>query len=144
LVAGDVSRRRGDYVDGKTGCSERGVKAFGWRGSWVGGRLLGLEGEQVSYCSGSGREFKVGSIDDSWGERASTGYVDGLGSVMRFVTTGATGGSGLGSAKVFGARQLVAGVVDDFIGTHPGCCVGAEMVNLSGKNHDYEQQERLQ
>jgi hypothetical protein len=30
--------------------------------------------------------------------------VNGLGSVMRFMTTGAAGGSGLSAAEVFGAR----------------------------------------
>jgi hypothetical protein len=63
---------------------------------------------------------------------------------MRFVTTGAAGGSGLGAAKVFGARQLVAGIIDDFIGTYLGCGVGTEVGNLSGKNDDDEEQERLQ
>jgi hypothetical protein len=70
--------------------------------------------------------------------------VDGLGSVMRFVTTGAASGSGLGAAKVFGARQFVAGVIDDFIGTHLGHRVGTHLGNLSGKNHDDKQQECLQ
>jgi hypothetical protein len=63
---------------------------------------------------------------------------------MRFVTTGAAGGSGLSAAEVFSAGQFVAGVVDDFVGTYPGRRVGTEVGNLSGKNDDDEQQECLQ
>jgi len=70
--------------------------------------------------------------------------VNGLGSVMRFLTAGAAGGSGLRAAKVFGARQFVARIVNNFIRTHLGWRVGTELGNLSGKNRDDEQQERLQ
>ena len=70
--------------------------------------------------------------------------MDGLGSVMRIVTTGAAGGSGLCAAQVFGARQFVAGIIDHFIRTHFGCRVGAQFINLAWKNYHNKDQEGFQ
>jgi hypothetical protein len=70
--------------------------------------------------------------------------VNGLGSVMRFMTTGAAGGSGLSAAEVFGARQFVAGVIDHFIGLHLGWRVGAQLGDLLRDYDQDEQYERFQ
>jgi hypothetical protein len=115
------------------------VQAFQRRRTWVGGCRVGFEGEQVSYRTRSGRKFKVGSVDDSRRERASAGYVNGLGSVMRFLTAGAACDSGLGAAEVFGAGQFVAGVIDHFIGPHFWCGVRAELGDLL---RDYDEDEQ--
>jgi hypothetical protein len=70
--------------------------------------------------------------------------VNGLGTVMRFLSAGAAGCASLGAAQVFGAWQFIAGIVDHFKGPDFGSGVGAETCNLPRKNHDDEQQERLQ
>ena len=70
--------------------------------------------------------------------------MNGLGSMMGFVTAGAAGSSGLGAAKIFGARQFVAGVIDYFIGTHLGCGVRTEAGNLARNHYDDKQQEGLE
>jgi hypothetical protein len=70
--------------------------------------------------------------------------VNGLGSVMRFVTTGAAGGSGLGAAQVFSARKFVAGVIDHFIRLHLGRSIGAKLGNLFRDNDQDKQHERFQ
>ncbi len=90
----------------------------------------GFEGEQIGDGARGGRKFEVGSVDNFRSERAAASYVNGLGAVMRFVTAGAAGGSGLGAAKVFGARQFVAGIIDHFIGLYLGWGVGAKLGNL--------------
>jgi hypothetical protein len=70
--------------------------------------------------------------------------MNGLGTVVRFLASGAAGGARLGAAKVFGARQFVAGVIDDFVGFQLCRSVGAKLVNLPRENDDDEQQEQLQ
>src|SRR5580700_8504264 len=70
--------------------------------------------------------------------------MNGLGSVMRFMASGAPGGSGLGAAQVFGARQFVAGIIDHFIGLHLGWSVRAKLGNLLRDNDQDKQHERFQ
>ena len=70
--------------------------------------------------------------------------MDGLGPVMRLVATGAAGGSGLGAAQIFSARQFVAGIIDHLIGLHLGWCVGAKLGNLLRDNDQDKQHERFQ
>jgi hypothetical protein len=64
--------------------------------------------------------------------------------MMRFMTTGAAGGSCLGAAEVFGAGQFVAGVIDHFIRLHLGWSVGAKLCNLLRDYDQDEQYERFQ
>jgi hypothetical protein len=56
---------------------------------------------------------------------------------MRFLSAGLAVGARLSAAEVFGARQLVAGVIDNFVGAL-GWSVGTELSNLPRKNHDNE------
>ena len=70
--------------------------------------------------------------------------MNGLGSMMGFVTAGAAGSSGLGAAKIFGARQFVAGVIDHFMGPYLGCGVRTEPGNLARNHDDDKQQEGLE
>ena len=77
-------------------------------------------------------------------ERTTASHANRLRSMVRLLAAGAAAGSGLSAAQVFGARQFVGRVVDDFIGAQLRCGVGAQAVNLPRKNHDDEQQERLQ
>ena len=79
-----------------------------------------------------------------WRERITASHANRLRSMVRLLATGAAARSGLSAAEVFGARQFVRRVVDDFIGAQLRCGVGAQAVNLPRKNHDDEQQERLQ
>jgi hypothetical protein len=64
--------------------------------------------------------------------------------MMRFLTSSASRGAGLGAAEVFGAGQFIARVVDDAIGLQPGRSVGAKAVNLLRKNDEDEHAERFQ
>ncbi len=64
--------------------------------------------------------------------------------MTRFLTARAAGYAGLRTAEVFGPRQFIAGVINHFIRLQLRWRVGAELVNLSRKNDDDKQQERLQ
>ncbi len=70
--------------------------------------------------------------------------MDGLGPVMRFVATGAAGGSGLGAAQIFRARQFVAGIIDHFIGLYLRRRVGTKLGNFLRDNDQDKQQQRFQ
>jgi hypothetical protein len=63
---------------------------------------------------------------------------------MGFLTACASGAAGLCSTEIFGTRQLVARVIDDFIRANLRCGVGTEAINLARKNCDDEEQERFQ
>ncbi len=63
---------------------------------------------------------------------------------MRFAAASAAGGAGLGSAQIFGAREFVGGVIDDFVGLNAGRGIGTEAVNFVRKNHEDENDEGLQ
>ena len=136
LVAGDVERSGRNYVGGKAGCDEGRMQAFGGRRSGV-----GLEGEQVGDGDGGSGKLKVGGVDDLRGERCAARDVNGLGTVMGFVASGACGGAGLGSAEIFDAGEFVAGIVDDFIGLQTGRGVGAQSVDFAGNDDDREEQK---
>ena len=109
-----------------------------WR-AWV-----RLKGEEVRDRARGGRKFKVGSVHDSRCERTAAGHVNGLSPVMGLVPTGAAGGTSLGAAEVFGARKLVAGIVDYFVGLQPGRSVGTKAVNLPRNNDGDKYQECFQ
>ena len=109
------------------------MQAFGRRRA--GG---GLQGQQVGDCVSGGKEFKARSVHDLRRQRTTASHVNGLGAVMRFLTAGLTVGARLSPAEVFGARQLVAGVIDNFVGARLGWSVGTELSNLPRKNHDDE------
>jgi len=64
--------------------------------------------------------------------------------MVRFLAAGAAGRTCLGAAKVFGAWQFVAGVIDHFIRTHLGWRVGTEPGDLWRNDYDDEQQKRIQ
>jgi len=100
---------------------------------------VGLDGKQIGDRADRGRKLQIGSVDNSRCERATASHVNGLGTVMSFLAAGAAASAGLGSAQIFGARKLIPGIVDHFIGPQFGCGVGAEARNLPGKNHDDEQ-----
>jgi len=63
---------------------------------------------------------------------------------MCLLATGASSGAGLSAAKVFGARQFVGGIINDFVRAQRWRGVGAQAVNLPRKNHDDEEQKRFQ
>ncbi len=98
----------------------------------------GLKGKQVGDCVRGGKEFKVRSVDDFRRQRTAASHVNGLGAVMRFLTAGVAVGARLSAAEVLGARQFVAGVINNFVGAQLGWSVGTELSNLPRKNHDNE------
>jgi hypothetical protein len=120
------------------------VQAFRGRRAGAGGCCLGFEGEQIGHRVRGGWEFKVGSVDDFGSKRAAASYVNGLGSMMGFMTSGAAGGSGLGAAHIFCTRELVAGIIDHFVGTYLWCGVRTEPGNLARNYYDDEKQEGLE
>jgi hypothetical protein len=139
--AGLIAREAGrgsNHAGGKPGSYESGVQAFGGRGTRAGGCCFGFEGEQVSHRARAGRKFKVGGVDDFRREGSAASYVNGLSSVMGFVTASATGGSGLGASQIFGAREFVAGVIEHFIGPYLGCGVRTKLGDFLW---DYDQDE---
>ena len=97
----------------------------------------GLQGQQVGDCVSGGKKFKARSVNDFRCQRTTASHVNGLGAVMRFLSAGLAVGARLSAAEVFGARQLVAGVIDNFVGAL-GWSVGTELSNLPRKNHDNE------
>ncbi len=138
MIASDVGGRGSDHIGGKTWSPERRPKAFRRRRSGV-----GLEGEQVGNGLNGGRKFKVWSVDDLRCERAAAGHVNGLGAVMRFLASGASGLAGLRAAQVFGTRQFVAGVIDDFVRLDLGRGIRTQAVNLARHDDGNEHQETL-
>ena len=70
--------------------------------------------------------------------------MNGLSTVMGFSSSGAGGCAGLSATQVFGAREFVTGVVDDFVGLDAGRGVGAKAGDLAGKDHQHEDQKGLQ
>jgi len=128
-----------DHVGGKAGSLERRVQTFGRSRAGI-----RLEGEQIGDGFAGRWEFKVGSVDDLRRKPAAACHVNGLSAVMRFLASGAAGGTGLGAAEIFGARQFVAGVVDHFVRFQLCRRVGAKLVNLPRENDNDEQQEQLQ
>src|SRR5208282_3480833 len=139
LIASEISLRRSNHVRRKAGSRESRVQALGWRRPGI-----GLEGEQVGDCLARKRKLKVGSVDDLLRPRGAASYVNGLSPVVGFLTSGAACGSGLGAPEILSARKFVARVVNDFVGLQLGRCIGAELVDLPGKDHDHKYQERLQ
>lgn len=58
---------------------------------------------------------------------------------MSLLTSGSGGFAGLRSAEVFGARELVARVINDFIRLQFGWGIGAKAVDLA-RESDYREQ----
>jgi hypothetical protein len=70
--------------------------------------------------------------------------LDGLSTVVGLLTTGVASRAGLSAAQIFGARQFVAGVIDDFVGLQAGWCVGAEAGYFAGDDQKNQGQKRLE
>jgi hypothetical protein len=136
LIASDIELGGWDHIREKAGCNELGVQAFGGRRCWI-----RFEGQQVGYGGGGSGKLEIGSVDDFLSEQWAAGDVNGLGAVMGFVASGAGSCAGLGSAEVFDARKLVAGIVDDFVGLQMGRGIGAKAVDFAGNQDDGEEQE---
>jgi hypothetical protein len=64
--------------------------------------------------------------------------------MMSFLASSAAGGGGLRAAKIFGARQFVARVVDHFVGLQLRRRIGPQLINLTGKHDEDKEQEGLQ
>jgi hypothetical protein len=63
---------------------------------------------------------------------------------MSFLASSSRGFSSFRSAEIFGARELIARIVDDFIGMQLGCGVRAKAVDLARESDQGKQQEHLQ
>jgi hypothetical protein len=60
------------------------------------------------------------------------------------LTTGMASHARLSAAQIFGARQFVAGVIDDFLGLKAGWCIGAEAGYFAGDDQKNQGQKRLE
>jgi len=104
----------------------------------------GLESEKVSDCICGRWKFEIRSVHDFAGERFAARDLDGLSTVVGLLTTGVASRAGLSAAQIFGARQFVAGVIDDFVGLKAGWCIGAEAGYFAGDDQNNQGQKRLE
>jgi hypothetical protein len=62
-----------------------------------------------------------------------------LSAVLSLAASGAAGGAGLRPAKILGARQLVGGIVDHFVGLQSWRSIGAQAADFTRQNDQDEE-----
>lgn len=103
----DLGRRR-YHVGRQAARPQRRIQTFGRRRSrncpcW--GRF---KCQKVRYGGVRDRNLEIGSIDNPGRERTAPSHMDSLRTVVGFVASCATAGTGGRSTQIFGARQFVA------------------------------------
>ena len=108
-------------------------------GRWWAGN--GLYGEEVSHGAHGSRQFEIGRVHNFFGERTAARYADRLRAMVRLAASGSTRSARLRAAKVFGAREFVARIVDHLIRLHFRRSIGQHAGDLF-REHDYHEQHK--
>jgi len=96
-----------------------------------------LELEKIRHGVGRRGQLEIRRVHDSWRKRRSASDANGLRAVVSFAASGAAGCARFRATQIFGARQFVRRIVNDFVRLQRRRGIGTQAGDL-GRNVQQE------